>query len=78
LIEAELQIHDNKIRRQYWKGDLTNPEVDDLLDDLGELVTKMAKWWLFHMKKCLQKQGLPSVLLLKIKQIMIIKTTKKY
>ena len=24
------------------KGDLTNPEVDDLLDDLGELVTKMG------------------------------------
>jgi hypothetical protein len=24
------------------KGDLANPEVDDLLDDLGEMVTKWA------------------------------------
>ena len=24
------------------KGDLDNPEIDDLLDDLGELVTKMG------------------------------------
>ena len=24
------------------KGDLDNPKIDDLLDDLGELVTKMG------------------------------------
>jgi hypothetical protein len=42
--------------------------VDDLLDDLGELVTKMGgKVMIIPHEKCLQKQGLPSVSLLKIK-----------
>jgi hypothetical protein len=42
LIEAELKFrHDNDVG-SIEKGDLANPEVDDLLDDLGEMVTKWA------------------------------------
>lgn len=44
LIESELQIPGKIINEtgSIEKGDLANPEVDDLLDDLGELVTKMG------------------------------------
>jgi hypothetical protein len=44
LIEAELQIPGMIINdvSSIEKGDLANPEVDDLLDDLGEMVTKMG------------------------------------
>jgi hypothetical protein len=44
LIEAGFQIP-GKITNDMGsieKGDLANPEMDDLLDDLGELVTKMG------------------------------------
>lgn len=44
LIESEIQIPGKIINEtgSIEKGDLANPEVDDLLDDLGELVTKMG------------------------------------
>jgi hypothetical protein len=44
LIEAQLEIPGMIINDagSIKKGDLANPEVDDLLDDLGELVTKMG------------------------------------
>lgn len=44
MIEANLQIPGKIISDTgiIEKGDLENPEMDDLLDDLGELVTKMG------------------------------------
>jgi hypothetical protein len=44
LIETEIQIPGMIINDvgSIEKGDLANPEIDDLLDDLGELVTKMG------------------------------------
>jgi len=44
MIEANLQIPGKIISDtgSIEKGDLENPEMDDLLDDLGELVTKMG------------------------------------
>jgi hypothetical protein len=56
--------HDNK-RRSIEKSDLTNPEVDDLLDDLGELVTKMGgKVMIIPHEKMPTKTGVASVSLL--------------
>jgi hypothetical protein len=44
MIEADLQIPGKIISDtgSIEKGDLENPKMDDLLDDLGELVTKMG------------------------------------
>jgi stalled ribosome rescue protein Dom34 len=44
MIEANRQIPGKIINHtgSIEKGDLENPEMDDLLDDLGELVTKMG------------------------------------
>lgn len=44
IIEADRQIPGRVISDtgSIEKGDLDNPEMDDLLDDLGELVTKMG------------------------------------
>lgn len=44
IIEANLQIAGKIISEtgSIEKGDLDHPEMDDLLDDLGELVTKMG------------------------------------
>lgn len=44
IIEADRQIPGKIINDtgSIEKGDLENPEMDDLLDDLGELVTKMG------------------------------------
>ena len=44
MIEANRQIPGKIINNtgSVEKGDLENPEMDDLLDDLGELVTKMG------------------------------------
>jgi hypothetical protein len=44
IIEANRQIPGKIINEtgSIEKGDLENPEIDDLLDDLGELVTKMG------------------------------------
>jgi len=44
MIEADRQIPGKIINKtgSIEKGDLENPEMDDLLDDIGELVTKMG------------------------------------
>jgi len=44
MIEADRQIPGKIINKtgSIEKGDLENPELDDLLDDIGELVTKMG------------------------------------
>ena len=45
LIEADRMIAvriTNRVTGNTQKKDLTNPKVDDLLDDMGELVTKMG------------------------------------
>jgi hypothetical protein len=48
--------------------------VDDLLDDLGELVTKMGgKVMIIPHEKMPTKTGVAALSLLKIKQIMIFK-----
>jgi hypothetical protein len=60
LIEAELQIPGMIINDvgSIEKGDLANPEVDDLLDDLGEMVTKMGgKVMIIPHKKMPTKSG---------------------
>jgi hypothetical protein len=54
------------------KGDLANPEVDDLLDDLGEMVTKMGVVMIIPHKKCQRKVGCWSVSLLKFKHLLLL------
>jgi hypothetical protein len=61
LIEAKFQIPGKIINDtgSIEKGDLDNPEMDDLLDDLGELVTKMGGTvMIIPQKKMPTKTGL--------------------
>jgi hypothetical protein len=64
LIEAALQIP-GKITSDTGtieKGELNNPEMDDLLDDLGELVTKMGgKVMIIPREKMPTKTGAASL-----------------
>ncbi len=64
LIEADLQIPGKIVgdKGSIEKGDLENPEIDDLLDDLGELVTKMGgKVMIVPQEKMPTKTGVACV-----------------
>ncbi len=64
MIEANLQIPGKIIsdNGSIEKGDLENPEMDDLLDDLGELVTKMGgKVMIIPHEKMPTKTGIACV-----------------
>lgn len=64
IIEANRQIPGKIINDtgSIEKGDLDNPEMDDLLDDLGELVTKMGgKVMVIPHKKMPTETGIASV-----------------
>ncbi len=64
IIEAKLQIAGKIIpdTGNIEKGDLEHPEMDDLLDDLGELVTKMGgKVIVIPHEKMPTKTGVASV-----------------
>ncbi len=64
MIESDRQISGKIINDtgSIQKGDLENPEMDDLLDDLGELVTKMGgKVMVIPKEKMPTNTGLASV-----------------
>lgn len=64
IIEADLQIPGKIINDNgsIEKGDLENPEIDDLLDDLGELVTKKGgKVMIIPHEKMPTKTGIAGV-----------------
>ena len=65
MIEADRQIPGKIINKtgNIEKGDLENPEMDDLLDDIGELVTKMGgKVMVIPQEKMPTKTGIACVL----------------